>query len=441
MSWQDSLVSVTYTAPSGKAFTFHYDNGLQRETDLKTATFTFPSKDGAYIQPLGRGGRRFPFTCSFYGADCIKEADAYEDALCEAGYGELQYPTGKKYKVVPTGTIKRSDNLVSSANKSVVEITFAETLTDEAYPANGTLANDAIENAAADFTTNATAEFVDGLHITNTSELLNAKSVLSEQGRIVSESLDALAKMNPENYADFTAVKTSWLENIKGFANDIENVANAALLIAGQAITLIRMPSKIAIAILAKIEGYTSIATALAKNFARDPVGLNNLKNQYAATKLQLQALTVAIADGAAAMTALDESDGGFASREDAVTAAVEIADLADSVQEFCDAKIETIQTAQNAADDTTAVFAETAGGYSAMQEVVRLAVSHIINHSFTLKTRRIVTLDRERQILELLAELYGTVDDHIDEFIRDNNLNINEIALLPQGREIAYYE
>ena len=170
MSWQDSLVSVTYTAPSGKAFTFHYDNGLQRETDLKTATFTFPGKDGAYIQPLGRGGRRFPFSCSFYGADCIKEADAYEEALCESGYGELQYPTGQKYKVVPTGTIKRTDNPIASANTSTVEITFAETITDDKFPATAATSTDAIEAAADSFAESAAQEFADGLKITNVSE-------------------------------------------------------------------------------------------------------------------------------------------------------------------------------------------------------------------------------------------------------------------------------
>ena len=440
MSWQDSLVSVTYTAPSGKAFTFHYDNGLQRETDLKTATFTFPGKDGAYIQPLGRGGRRFPFSCSFYGADCIKEADAYEEALCESGYGELQYPTGQKYKVVPTGTIKRTDNPITSANTSTVEITFAETITDDNFPATTTTSVDAIETAVDSFAESAAQEFADGLKITNVSELLNEKSVLMEQGRTVAESLDKLAALDPESYADFSAVKTSWLESIKNFASDIENYVQNALTIAGQAIKLIRMPSKQVAGVLAKIEGYTSIANALIKNFTHNPIGLNNLKNQYAATKLQLQSLAVSIASGVAATAELSESDGGFASREDAVNAALQIAELSDAVQEYCDAKIETIQTAQNESP-AAAVFAEKADAYSAAQKAVQLSIAHVINHAFTLKTRRIITLDRDRQLLELLAELYGTVDEHIDEFIRGNKLNINEIALLSMGREVAYYE
>ena len=68
------LTDIKYTSPSGKEFTFVYEN-VSKETDLKTATFTFPEKDGAYIQSLGRGGRRFPLTCIFTGENCMKKAE------------------------------------------------------------------------------------------------------------------------------------------------------------------------------------------------------------------------------------------------------------------------------------------------------------------------------------------------------------------------------
>ena len=39
------LREACYTSPSGKKFYFEYDSKLSSETDLKTATFTFPDKD------------------------------------------------------------------------------------------------------------------------------------------------------------------------------------------------------------------------------------------------------------------------------------------------------------------------------------------------------------------------------------------------------------
>lgn len=438
MAWQDTSVQVKYTSPSGREFSFYYENDLQTETDLKTATFTFPGRNGAYIQPLGRGGRRFPFSCTFYGANCIERADAFEAALCETGYGNLEYPTGQSYKVVPTGTIKKNNNLVTSANRSIVEITFAETITDEKFPTDSVQSDDAIAEAESSFKEAAAAEFSYSLAINNTSEFLNTKAVLEEQEQVVQETLERVALANPESFPDFKAIKTALNRNIREFVDDIENISESAKTIAIQICKLISLPAKAPVSALSKIESYASIAASLAKNFVRVPIGLNNLKNQYAVTKLHLQSLVISISGATAALVNADESDGGFASRESAVSAAIELAELLDRVQDYCDARIRAIQAIEN--ENPVSTFAETSEAYSAMQEAAYLSIAHILNHSFTLKMRHVIVLDRDRQVLELLAELYGSVDEHLDEFISDNRLNINEIALIPTGREVAYY-
>ena len=55
-------------------------------------------------------------------------------------------------------------------------------------------------------------------------------------------------------------------------------------------------------------------------------------------------------------------------------------------------------------------------------------------------KLRRRVVLDRNRTIIDLAAELYGSVDDQLDFLINSNNLTGSEILELPRGREIVYY-
>jgi hypothetical protein len=52
---------------------------------------------------------------------------------------------------------------------------------------------------------------------------------------------------------------------------------------------------------------------------------------------------------------------------------------------------------------------------------------------------QRTITLDRDRQVIELCAELYGSTD-YLDDFIIENNFNINEIELLPMGKRVSYY-
>lgn len=60
---------------------------------------------------------------------------------------------------------------------------------------------------------------------------------------------------------------------------------------------------------------------------------------------------------------------------------------------------------------------------------------------AFNLPMARTIRLDRERQVLELLAQFYGADGfSRLDQFITDNGLHGDEIVVLPMGREVTYY-
>jgi hypothetical protein len=50
------------------------------------------------------------------------------------------------------------------------------------------------------------------------------------------------------------------------------------------------------------------------------------------------------------------------------------------------------------------------------------------------------VVLDRPRTIIDLAAELYGSVDDKLDFLISSNNLTGDQILELQRGQVISYY-
>lgn len=82
----------------------------------------------------------------------------------------------------------------------------------------------------------------------------------------------------------------------------------------------------------------------------------------------------------------------------------------------------------------------DTGGAYQKLQEAVAIAAGFLVEISFSLKQERRIVLDRDRTIIDLVAELYGTVDDELDFFISSNDLTGSEILELPKGREIVYY-
>lgn len=445
--WQDEIKDAVYTSPSGKVFTFKYNSGLSSETDLKTATFTFPEKDGALVVPLGLGGSRFPMTCKFFGAECFSEAAAFEAGLKERGYGELQHPIYGVHKVVPTGTIKRSDDVVSELNVSTVEIVFAETIIDEAHPESKIVSVDELEDAVSKLEEVSAAEFAKDMDMSSVKENIRSQNRLRKNIRGISGTLQEIAKKSKSVYSNFQQVALELESNIDRFVGAVNEVAV-------QSIRLMRLPSTIAIGAMEKIEGYASVFKSIKNNLESDALGFKAAKNQFASTKMILGGLVGSVASGVAigaqgsgevdspASESRSEAgtsfvinsgisnlnDGDFKSREDAVNAAMNILQLWDDFNSYCDEKLK----------DNLNV--DTGESYFVLRDLISYSVDIIINHSFDLPTRKIVTLTRDRQLMELMAELYGNFE-HVDEFIIDNNLTYDEIELIPMGRQVAYYE
>lgn len=439
-----NIAEVKYTSPSGKEFSFAYEN-VSKETDLKTATFTFPEKDGAYIQALGRGGRRFPMTCIFSGELCTENADKFEAALEERGIASLKHPLYGTRSVVPTGTIKRTDGLVTEAYTVIIEITFSETISnDELLTSEPELAAK-INQKTEVFTDAAIDEIINTIELTNTSETLKAQENMSRAMKAVTDNMDNISvvsgndkmSLNEAVNGAYAAIRkavantTKFTSNIRGYANSV--------------MKLMQLPATVVCAPAQIITAYANMTKDIVKKFKNDPFGLKKIKNQYAIAKFALSGAIAAICSsvgvsctqsdtgntssgGSSSASSSSGNDGGFKTREDAIAAAEEIMSLFDSFKVFCDTKI-----AQN-------VNVESDQSYQALLDVVQTTVSLILDTAFSLKKRRIITLDRDRQVIELLAELYGEVDNHLDEFISDNNLNWNTIKVIPMGTEVAYY-
>jgi prophage DNA circulation protein len=432
------LNDIKYTSPSGKEFSFVFDN-VSKETDLKTATFTFPEKDGAYVQSLGRGGRRFPLTCIFTGELCMQKADEFEAALEERGIGSLRHPVYGTRAVVPTGTIKREDGLVTEVNTSTVTVTFSETNTDKEILQSVTESSSDITAAAEVFVDNAIDEFAASISLTSAPEVLQVENLCKDSAKIICDNID--------NFADMVATKKNFnLNDITNGAykamrkivnsatapiNDIRGYAATVLKLMRLPATIVCMPGEI-------ITAYANMVRDIVKKFKNDPFGEKKVRNQYAVMKLSLQGAICAICEGttfacgqSSSSSAGGSSDGsqdGFSSREDAITAAEKVQEVFEAVKEKLDSEV------------GKDVLIETSESYSALLEVYQKTVALVLNTAFSLRKRRVIVLGRDRQIIELLAELYGDIDSHIDEFIIDNNLMLDELKVLPMGKEVAYY-
>lgn len=457
MAWAEDISEAVYTAPSGKRIVFGYDSALSRSTPLKTAEHNFPDVDGAEIQSLGLGGKKFPMTAIFSGGECLSLADAFEAALCERGYGTLEHPIYGKHTVVPTGTIERTDDLVSALNESRVKITFSETLT-ESLPMSKLAAEDALDAAINKYENAASSSFLNmivtgtvddelqlqGVMRTQDNSLFKGIAKLCEKCSNIKEKQSLLQRLN-----EFKLNVTNWVSKVDTLVSKAQEIATVVIKAA-------RLPSEIAIEGMAKIEGYSAVIKDLLNNVKMDPVGANAIKNQYAASSTMVGAMVASLSfgvaksakEGASASGGSSgslsnfSSPGGFGNEAGVQANAGKILSRGD-VFAIADAVTAQFETYKNYIDSQVAknAFVDTGESYEAVLETVIKAVEMLHEVAFDLPMARTIKLGKDRQLYELLCELYGKQGfDRADEFIMDNGLNADEIELIPMGREVRYY-
>lgn len=457
MAWTDEISEAVYTAPSGKRIVFGYESALNRSTPLKTAEHNFPDVDGAEIQSLGLGGKKFPMTAIFSGGECLSLADAFEAALCERGYGTLEHPIYGKHTVVPTGTIERTDDLVSALNESRVKITFSETLT-ESLPLSKLAAEDALDAAMNKYENAASSSFLDlivtgtvddelqlqGVMRTQDNSLFKGIAKLCEKCSNITEKQSLLQRLN-----EFKLNVTNWVSKVDTLASKAQEIATVVIKTA-------RLPSEIAIGAMAKVEGYSSVIKDFLNNAKKDPVGANAIKNQYAATSTMVGAMVASLSYGVAksAKEGASESAGSSGSLSSVSSSggsgnvagiqanAGKILSRGD-VFAIADAVTAQFEIYKNYIDSQVAknAFVDTGESYEAVLETVIKSVQMLHEVAFDLPMARTIKLGKDRQLYELLCELYGKQGfDRVDEFIMDNGLNADEIELIPMGREVRYY-
>ena len=451
MAWTDEISEAVYTAPSGKRIVFNYESSLNRSTPLKTAEHTFPDVDGAEVQSLGLGGKKFPMTAIFSGGDCLTLANEFEAALCERGYGTLEHPIYGKHTVVPTGSIDRSDDLVSALNESRVKITFSETLTGS-LPISELATEDALDAAIDNYENAASAAFADMIVTSTVDDEIQLQSVMTTQdnslfkgvAKICEKSGDLKQKQSlMQKLNEFKMNVTNWVKKVDTLASKAQEIATVVIKTA-------RLPSEIAVGAMAKIEGYSSLIKDFLNNVKADPVGANAIKNQYAATSTMVGAMVAALSYGVAksAKEGASASGGSSGSISRSVNAsqvqinAGKILSRGD-VFAIADAVTAQFEIYKNYIDSQVAknAFVDTGESYEAVLETVIKAVEMLHEVAFDLPMARTIKLGKDRQLYELLCELYGKQGfDRVDEFIMDNGLNADEIELIPMGREVRYY-
>ncbi len=314
MNWQDRTREAAYTSPNGNRFVFNYDV-LDREFDKNTSAYNFPGIEGTYVQDLGSTDRRYPMRVIFWGKDHDTVSQQFADAIREVGRGRLEHPRDGRIDVVPFGTVKFREDLVRSANQTIIEVEFWEA-TIVLYPSGdedpgGQVINEV--NATLDASADTFASGVDILTAVNRASLRNRFGVSVGTVRSV---LAPIVGTDPEKLRQFNVVADSIVVGL-------DSLISTPRVLADQLNILTLIPATSDANIGAKFDGYTSLISTFTSADNPDAAlrsSLNDFRNDELYSTAALSGLIVS------------SVEAEYGTRTEATSAAAEIVSQFDQV-------------------------------------------------------------------------------------------------------------
>ena len=471
MDQQKELLEAKYTSPSGTEFVFLWES-VSKETELKTGIFTYPGLNGAHVQHQGGGPVSYPMVCIFNGEGHIQTADAFEAALLERGTGELQHPVYGIRQVIPTGNIKRDNDYVSLLNETQISITFTENISGGKTGKLHTVTADELKKKLDNHSDTAAENFAENITVDKISEQLQLQAVLESHTNMVNDSLKSFtlssdisgvsSNKSGDASSGFSGSIKELKSNIKNIC-DTDNTAQNALDTARLVLHTLKMPAGTIADISGRIRSYTQLVRAVINQCKNDPLGINNIKNSFTSTRLFLSGALSSVAAGIAlgiseqATNEIPENAdymilNNIITRETAIDAAFQLNEILQMIQDFEDSKIKQMARGfendnpeepefEYRKTDINSFIDSNANSYLLLIELVHESIQLILNVSFAFPMRRTIRLDRDRNVIELCAEVYGSVHNYyLDKIIMENNLSIDEMEIIPMGREVTFY-
>lgn len=413
MAWNDRIREAAYTSPGGDRITFAYEN-VRKTVDKKTTGFEFPDADGTYVQDLGHTGRRYPLRVFFWGDDYDQDAEQFEAALLERGIGRLEHPIYGTIDVVPFGTITRRDDLKTAANQAVVEVTFWETI-GLIYPAAQTDPASAVLSAVDEYNASAAAEFEDVTSLDSAVEQASFKNSYEALLDSARAGLQTVADAQESVQKQFDAIYDSINEGI-------DVLIAQPLTLAFQTTQLLQSPARVLTNIQARLDAYGDLANSIISGDGAvvKPGNDSTNSNQFHTNDLYASTYVTG--------SVVSVVNNEFTTKTEALEAAERVLTQLEDVTNWRDDNFQSLEEVDSGA------------AYQQLQEAVALTAGFLVEISFSLKQERRIVLDRNRTIIDLAAELYGSVDDQLDFLINSNGLTGSEILELPRGKEIVYY-
>lgn len=400
MTWIDNIETVVFTIITGDniSYTPKWRNAT-KEVEYNASIFEFVDIEGSLVIRKKAKGRRFELEFYFDGENSIIQGNNFEISARNSKNWTIKHPFYGDFKCQPIA-LKQDDSTlnVSRFNASVIE-----TITDK-YPTYTEIIPDKIEEQ---------------LIITNRKQaeaFENSKELDKNELQDNVESFDAIFSKIIDSDNELLEFKSLVSDAVIEITSNISD-ANSILLSIQQ---LINYPATIEQTIEVRFKAFKE--------------SFDNLINYYSGNKNQFEA----IAGGIIAAMQLSSSLNIGDSYETRSKVTLQQDQLSEVYSEY----IEFLDSLQTERADSGNSYIPNYLGINALNTIVNLSISNLYNIAFSAKQEREYILESDNNVINLTHRFYGLDknDVNLNKFISINNIGLNELLNIKQGRKIIYY-
>lgn len=408
MSWQEAInQGLIITTGDGKVYRPIYSMS-PRTTEFNMAEFDFPNIRGTLAVKSEARGRRYTMDFYFQGDDHLDVSSEFEKSSYDKRPWIVEHPM-HGVMVMQASSITY-DN--TGLNVTKITAQLIETLSEIA-PKQSTVPQNQIAIDVENFGTTSDESFEARLKdgsLSINGLTLNMLGIYDETATIKKSEIQANEYFNLFNKANALILDIT-----------------AEPLLAIQAVKdVIMYPSLFEVSVKDRInmilEQYQSLVDGITELITPDEklIFENNAGNLVAS---MVQAVS----------NPFDDNDYG-----NMVDVLSTIDILADFFNEFL-TDLDGLQTDNNGDTDS---YIPDYDVISSLSGVVNYTIASLFEIALGAKQERIVVLEHDDNLINLTHRFYGLVEDDstIDEFIRNNQIGLNELLLIKKGREIKYY-
>lgn len=441
-SWRDRIKPAAYKSPiTGTRVPFGFVD-VSRSFDIRGTAFDFPGVNNSYVQQTGYSSRKYPLVCYFSGKNCDIEAGGFEACLMEPGIGQLEHPLYGTFPALPFGTVERADALATASNQSVVTVTFWTSI-PAIYPSDTSGGTDDIEGALELFNLAMSAQFASNTKLNSALRKANAISTLKAMLKTVK---GALGKVSDS----VSSVRNDFGKAMAAVNGGMDVLIGGPLLLAQQISNLIQAPGRALAGLSSRLDAYARLAADVFGSDAALPAKAlgsasilvdhqAKIANDFHIASLFAMNAVAGSVVSTIAQPITATANGLtpiFGNRTQILAAAAEVIAQMEAMVIWRDGGF----AALGDGVDDQAQALDTGEAYAALQDVVARTAGYLIQASFSALPERALVLDRPRTIIDLCAELYGTVDGKLDLLVATNDFTGDELLELPAGKRVLWY-